>query len=102
MMNRINIWSDGQTVQGQVIGDPVEIIKMIHLVIKKISESTVDNFDKVLEILSKYNKLEEVCEFTANQIQSGRMSPESGLAFADSLMNIVLNKDKDTKSQSDS
>lgn len=101
-MNKIDIWSDGKRVQGQVTGDPVEIIKMIHSVIKRISESRGNNYDEVLRILSDYNKLEEVYEFTANQIQSGRMSPESGLAFADSLMNIVLNKDKDTKSQSDS
>lgn len=94
MVNRINIWSDGQSVQGQVAGNPVEIIKMIHSVIKKISESRDGNYDDVLRILSDYNKLEEVCEFTANQIQNGIMSPESGLAFADSLMNVVLNKDK--------
>lgn len=95
MMNKINIWSDGKSVQGQVTGDPVEIIKMIHSVIKRISESRGSNYDEVLRILSDYNKLEEVCEFTANQIQNGKMSPESGIAFANSLMDVILNKDKE-------
>lgn len=93
----IDICSDGSKLQGKVIGDPQEIIRIVCNILRKICDISNLSFEKVLEILSNCNKMEEITDFAVEQIMEGTMSQEQAIAFSDSLINAVLNKNDKSK-----